>query len=62
MKKKGMSKKKKNTQKRKRGTTILVKNNLINQLNINELKIGKDGEIEGIELTTDNYRNTCRVK
>jgi exonuclease III len=47
---------KKNTNKRKRGTTILIKDNLINQLNINEIKTNKDGEIEIIEMTIDKEK------
>ena len=43
-------------QARKRGTTILIRNELINQLNINEIKIKKDGEIEAIELTINNKK------
>jgi len=36
---------------RKKSTTILVRNELIDELNVNEIKIQKDGEIETIELT-----------
>lgn len=42
---------KERTEKRKRGTTILVKNELINLCNVRELEITKDGEIEVIEIT-----------
>jgi hypothetical protein len=48
---------KKNMQKRKRGTTILIKNNIINQLNVNKLKIEKDGEIT-IELAIETGKLT----
>jgi len=41
---------KKTRKPRKRGTTILVRNELINELNVNETKIQKDREIEMIEL------------
>ncbi len=41
---------------RKRGTTILIRNDLINRMNINDLKIRKDGEIMAAELTVDKER------
>jgi hypothetical protein len=49
---------KKSIQKRKRETTILIKNNIINQLNVNKLKIEKDREIEGVELVTETGKLT----
>lgn len=41
---------------RKKGTTILIKKELINELNVNEIKLKKDGEIQVIELTVDHKK------
>ncbi len=41
---------------RKRGTTILVREGIINKMNINEVKIRKDGEIMAIELNIDKEK------
>ncbi len=41
---------------RRKGTTILVRNELVNRMNVNDLKIRKDGEIMAIELTIEKER------
>ena len=41
---------------RKRGTTILVKNELLNTLNIREIEIKKDREIEAIEMSINEKK------
>jgi exonuclease III len=43
----------KSRQKRKKGTTILIKNSIISQFNVNEIKLIKDEKIEAIELSTE---------
>ena len=48
--------KEKNSQKRKKGTTILVKNNMINKCNVNEIQIPKNGMIEAIEMTIEEEK------
>ena len=53
--------KEKNSQKRKKGTTILVKNNMINKCNVNEIQIQKNGMIVAIEMTIEEEKKVAII-
>jgi hypothetical protein len=46
----------KTREEKRRGTTIIVRTELINQLNIREVEITKNSEIEIIEITIDDKK------